>query len=404
MTIYSRSIPSLFGALVTGFSQPAFYEGAKSIAATARSTRSSLLIATAALCFSTLPAAVSFADPVSSLSDVADDPANAFVSHEERLSKPEALFPSSPLARMREAKAEFDKTLYDAARLRVTFAYTQLVQGIASAPDLDDTIGTASDFDAFISWDALNPGAPNAGKFLLHFEGRWDWGTTSPQALGFEAGSLINPANAFARYDPTFLPVRNFFWKQGSPEAGWGYRVGYISPDAIFFTSPHLNPNTTFQTIAGTGNFAGGVPDSGFGIAGSYWFNDDVRILVGVHDANAERQDWGDIGEGDFYYAAEIGARLFPRTPDGGLSKFTLWHNDGTSDGSAINASSGLSGWGYYLQHDQELTDDGNIVDLARYGKAFDDSATYDQQAGLSLLFYDQTDFFGVKNDVTGMS
>jgi carbohydrate-selective porin OprB len=133
------------------------------------------------------------------------------------------------------------------------------------------------------------------------------------------------------------------------------------------------------------------------------WYVNDRTTLVGLaSDANADRFDFGDIGEGDLFTAAEIHFKIAPRTAKAGYSKLTLWHTDGTKDGSAINAMTGESGWGYFVKHEQELTDDGRVVGILRYGKGFEDSAFYEQQAGAHLLFYEPGFLARLKNDVVG--
>ncbi|MCZ6836688.1 MAG: carbohydrate porin, partial [Planctomycetota bacterium] len=139
----------------------------------------------------------------------------------------------------------------------------------------------------------------------------------------------------------------------------------------------------------------------GLGVAGA-WYIDDRTTLTGVVSvANADRQDFGDIGEGDFYKGIEFAFKVAPKTPKAGYSKFTLWHTDGTSDGKAINGNTGRDGWGWVYKHEQELTEDGRTIMILKYGKSYDDSALYDQQAGASLLLFEpfgpglQNDLFG---------
>ena len=61
-------------------------------------------------------------------------------------------------------------------------------------------------------------------------------------------------------------------------------------------------------------------------------------------------------------------------------------------------------GWGYYLLHEQEITSDGNMVAVLKYGHAFDGSAFYDSQVSASLLIYEPSFFGSISNDATGIS
>ena len=123
-----------------------------------------------------------------------------------------------------------------------------------------------------------------------------------------------------------------------------------------------------------------------------------------VSDANADRFDFGDIGEGDLYKAVEIAAKIAPRTEKAGFSKLTVWHTDGTKDGQPINASTGRDGWGMTVKHEQELTDDGQAVVILRWGMSWDDSSIYEQQVGAHFLLYDPPGPAGLKNDVVGIA
>ncbi len=79
---------------------------------------------------------------------------------------------------------------------------------------------------------------------------------------------------------------------------------------------------------------------------GAWYLNEDMTLVGLVSDANADRFNFGDIEEGDLFTAAEFHFRVAPKTDNAGFSKITVWHTDGTSDGSAINAMLGPSGWG----------------------------------------------------------
>jgi len=152
--------------------------------------------------------------------------------------------------------------------------------------------------------------------------------------------------------------------------------------------------------IAGTVLFAAGFADSGLGIAGVRYLSDRVYLGGGITDANADRFNWGDLGAGDFYKAVELGVKIAPLTEKAGFSKVLLWHNDGTKDGQPAEAGTGDSGLGISILAEQELTHEGRLVLLGRYGRSFDKAATFDQQAGVHLLSYDPFGLFG--HDVIG--
>jgi porin len=167
------------------------------------------------------------------------------------------------------------------------------------------------------------------------------------------------------------------------------YRLGRVTPDQFLQTSAHITPLTTFLPIAGTGAFAMGLPDSGLGMFAGLFINDRINIAGVVTDANADRTNFGELDEGDLFTAVELQAKILPVTPKAGYSKVTFWHNDGTEDGSAINGSTGAEGWGVFIKYEQELTCDGRLVGIGRWGRSYKDSALYDKQAAGHLVFYD---------------
>lgn len=52
---------------------------------------------------------------------------------------------------------------------------------------------------------------------------------------------------------------------------------------------------------------------------------------------------------------------------------------------------------------EQELADDGRPVVVGRYGRSYNESAIYTQQAGLAFLLYEPFDPTGHRNDVIGL-
>ena len=331
------------------------------------------------------------------------DPSNMIQDIEQRRTQRDSLWSVSPLKPLHDVLDPAKDSLHDATRLRLGLTLNHLFQGMSHTLPGTDKWGATTDADFVAVWDLLNPGEPTQGKLYAHVEGRWDYGTTGPQDLGFaNLGSQIGTGNAFSGYTPTFI-IRNLYWEQGSPEAGWAYRIGRITTDAILGTSKHITPVTTFLPNAGTGFFVDGFPDSGWGAVGAWYLNDCFKIVGLVADANANRFDWGDIGEGDFYTAIEFAAKFRPDTGNADFSKLTIWHTDGTKDGAPINANTGKEGWGYSAKYEHELSDDGRAIGVLRWGQSFNDSALYKYQAGANFLYYDPQVIGHIKNDVVGV-
>jgi|GEM_PF-1603776 len=300
-----------------------------------------------------------------------------------------ALFRTSPLTPLRKRSIECEKRIYEATNIKLGTALNTLLQGLTNEIPGNRNVGMSS-FVTFIgTWDGWRKKCADRAELTLGVEGRWNYGTTDPTTLGNIAlGSLGFTANPFTTYSPTFI-VRNLFWRQGSREAGWMYRVGRVTPDQFLNTSLHINPLSTYLPIVGTGAFAMGLPDSGLGLFAGIFVSDNVNVVGVVSDANANRFTFGDIGEGDLFTAFEIQAKLLPFTENAGYSKVTFWHNDGTANGLPINGSTGAEGWGVFIKLEQELTCDGRAIAIGRWGRSYKDSALYEQQAAGHLVVYD---------------
>jgi hypothetical protein len=293
------------------------------------------------------------------------------------------------LTPLRETTLQLENRIYDATDVKFGTTFTTLMQGLSDAIPREDTYGMATAMSFVGTWDGWNKGGPKQGELTLELQARWDWGTTAPNDLGnLGLGSLGFTSNQFAAYTPTFL-VRNLFWRQGSREAGWMYRIGRITPDAMLASSTHINGLINFLPISGTGPFAMGISDSGLGVAAGKFVNDRVNVLGIFSDANADRFDFGDIDEGDIFSALELQVKVLPLTDNAGYSTFSFWHNDGTKFGQASNGGTGKEGWGWFIKHEQELTCDGRAIVIARVGRSYKESALYDQLAGVSFVLYD---------------
>jgi hypothetical protein len=333
-----------------------------------------------------------------------EDPVNLLPNIQLRGTQKTSLFPASPLSWLHDSTTRAKADFYDATSIKLGATFTHLFQGLSDNLPGEDNWGTATTSDYLATWELADKGSSTQGELVFHAQARWNYGTTGPETLAAASlGSLLGTANTFERYDPTFI-LRNLFWRQGSAQAGWSYRVGKITPDALLATSSHVAAATTVLPTAGVGPFHIALPDSGLGAVGAWYVNDRVTLVGLVSDANGDRYNSGDIGEGDLFTAVELHAKIAPRTPKAGYSKLTLWHTDGTKDGLPANGQTGPSGWGFSVKHEQELTSDGRAVGILRYGKGFDNSAFYDRVAAAYFMLYDPGDPVDVRNDLIGVA
>lgn len=357
----------------------------------------SCFIATAAMAANARPA------PVDGLSHP-DDPRNRLPHIKQRGTQKESFFAASPLTGLHDSAAKAKQELYEASSLKLGLVLTHLFQNLSESKSGEDDFGQSSQANIVGTWELFDKGTPTQGQVYFDVEGRWEYGNPGPSTLGSAGlGTSIGTANGYAEYTPTFL-VRNLYWHQGSRQAGWSYRLGKITPDQILSTSAHISPFATFLPTASTGPFAMGLPDSGYGTVGALYVNDRATLVGLVSDANADRTDSGDIGEGDLFTAVEIQYKIAPRTSKAGYSKLTLWNTDGTKDGVPINGEQGPSGAGYMGKLELELSDDGRAIGILRYGKSYNDSALYEELASAHFLLYEPPGTDQLKNDLVGVA
>jgi hypothetical protein len=332
------------------------------------------------------------------------DPSVMLQEIEQRRTEKDSLLKVSPLKGLHDAADKWHENLYQKTHINLGTSIHHLFQWLSeSFPGTDDW-GTATDMDINAAWDLTNRGKPSQGSLTLQLETRWNWGTTGPMALGpTSLGMLQNTGNTYDKYVPVTI-IRNLYWQMGGTKSKGALRLGWLTIDSILGTTRHLTPTTSCLTFACTGAFAIGLPDSGLGVVGVWHFNDRVKLLGAVHDANSSRSDFGDVSTSEIFTALDLGVKIAPKTEKAGYSHLIVWHNDGTSDGRPINGSTGKEGWGYYLLHEQELSKDGNTVAVFKWGQAFDGSAYFDRQASASLLIYDPHFIGRISNDATGIS
>jgi len=338
------------------------------------------------------------------IADAPEDLANLLQQEDQRRKQRDAVIPFSAFGPLRTGFEEASEFLYDATSLKLGIISDNLFQTISDGFPGTDRTGVSSQLGIIGTLELVNRGTPTQGQVFAQLEGRWDYGTTPPSTLGDSSlGTVIRTADPFNSYTPTFL-FRNLYWQQGSRSAGWIYRVGKITPDQTLGTSFHLNPFTTFLPSGALGMNAP-QPDSGLGAVGIKYIDERAYVLGLISDANGDRENFGDIAEGDFFKAVELGYKIFPLTERAGYSKLTLTHTDGTSDGLPSNVSLGPKGWSIAGKYEQELSSDGRAIGILKYGKTFNGSAVFEQLASAHFLMNDPEIPIArrLKNDALGV-
>lgn len=296
--------------------------------------------------------------------------------------------------------------LFKATGLKVAAFHSSVYQLASDSLPGQDDYGIATISGIYGTWDALERGDASAGQLSFGLEARWDYGDKlTPTELGTAGiGSATGTVDPYGATSPTVV-VRELFWRQGSAEDGMNYRIGKITPDRLLTSSDHIDPVSLFLPVGSGGAPSIAFPDSGLGFAAGFYPSDRFRLGVVVADANGNRTDRGDIGEGNFFKAVEAQVQFLPLTEKAGFSTFTVWHTDGTDDPSnAGDSSTGEDGWGYFIKLEQELTANGRNIGIIRFGKSFDGSAAYDKQGSIRYVRIDPPDPFGLANDRFGIA
>ncbi len=198
------------------------------------------------------------------LSSDPEDPQNLLPDIQERRAEKDSLLPVSPLYWLHKGTDWGKKSLSDLTGIEFGADVTHLFQGLSEALPGEEQWGTATTSNFFGTWELIARGKPYRGQIVAHGQARWDYGQPGPEELGLASlGSAIGTANTFSEYEPSRVLLRNLYWQQGSEEAGWAYRIGKITPDAILSSSQHLNASTTFMPNTSIGSFSSAHADSG---------------------------------------------------------------------------------------------------------------------------------------------
>jgi porin len=269
--------------------------------------------------------------------------------------------------------------------------------------------------------DSVGPEDSAAGYELV-VDGTWTFAgrnTTSPTTAGFEflyrdftsdippvalftqAGTLYPSTVAFGEVDPTVGQL----WVQKKFDNRFGFQAGKLFPLAYYDYFPLKNFRTDFMDAIHAANFVIPLPDRGLGSYVMYRPTSQHYLRVGVHDANADNEDFDfDVfDDGELFSIFELGwdPGLTPRIPGRppmGDVHISLWHQDERDHDRVAEA------WGFVVSAYQKM---GRFLPFVRYGYADSDSEVglkdatpieHMVNAGLAIdgLFGQQDDRLGI--------
>ncbi|MDP2493691.1 carbohydrate porin [Shimia thalassica] len=276
------------------------------------------------------------------------------------------------------------------AGLSLSFDYTALYQHSSeSSTGLDDA--ASGQLRMLGSWEILNRGGNNPGKFVFALEHRHKLGTDiSPAEM---AGNIpYNGATAVTFGAPgSILSVA--YWQQTLGNGRGGFVAGRIDPGDYTDILGHVNPRTTFSNFAVLFSPVTPIPDPGFGIGGGGFLTDQVYALGVVSDANGSLSDveWFPGGS-ELYAYAELGWTPSPSKRYLTNVHVGAFHTDAKSDaGVASNKGILLS-----ANH----TIDENLMLFGRLGWAEGGGLLAEKSANAGFMWrpglYDDLFGFGV--------
>ncbi len=277
----------------------------------------------------------------------------------------------------------------------VTTAFSQMTE---SLPGTDDH-AFGYDVGLYGQWPLLAKGTEWEGFLSFLVQGRDSLFTdVAPGSLFVNAGSLAGPVDSFD--DDQGFVLREYWWQQGSKDAGLMYRIGKIAPDTIVGTvSQFDSANLDFMALGQVVKLASRFPDAGFGGAVGFYPQGNSKhqphLQLYISDQNGNRRNKGDLGEGEFFKGAEIGFRPFPQTDKAPHWRFSVWHADeqdkqGTSEG-----------YGFLTKIEQELSPDGRFIGVLNYGHSWDAAFARNHLIG-RLVIEDPFQFINPSVDLAG--
>jgi porin len=204
------------------------------------------------------------------------------------------------------------------------------------------------------SWEVVGRGTDNAGAFVWKVENRHGYTDTPPVGLASNLGYV-------GLFEPPFSDQQNrwtnLYWRQRIGGRATVF-VGFVDATDYVDVYAMASPWTGFTNFAfSTGTQTIAVPnDAAFGVAAGYMVTDNIFVIGGLVDSNADptkplKGFESFFDQHEFFKSIEIGY-----TSGAGMiyldnMHVTLWHQD-----ERIEAGS-PSGWGFNLSATKWLDD-----------------------------------------------
>ncbi len=294
----------------------------------------------------------------------------------------------------------------------LTNVYQQNVRGGLSKHDRSGRLSGSYDLEVLVDMEKLL--GFDGGRVYLLVEGGWpDTAGINDESVGSSWG-----INADAIGNETAIVKELYYICQPFGEAS-ELMVGKIDFTGYFDAAKYANDEITqFLNAAFVDNPAIPFPEYSLGLVLTYYLNDDLYLMGGIADAQADGRETGFrtafCGEDYYFYILESGLTARFDSANGpleGTYRAGLW-NDAQPKANTDSADAGKSyrdDVGFYLSFDQMLKKENNNSDdeqglgaFFRYG--YSPSRTNDITNFWSLGFQYLGLFEGRDKDVLGLA
>jgi len=261
--------------------------------------------------------------------------------------------------RIHEVWDGWNRTLEQNARLRLGMNYTAVFQH-ASAAAFGPRDAGGGDFDFFGRWQAIDKSGKWPGFVYFQTEARHRYTNISPAELGPSVGSLLGTTTTF---NAQSFSLAQLYWDHGSFEDRFRYRVGKMDPGLLWDAGRYVSDNYAFLSQAFSDTAPMALPERGLGVLAAAYPHGELYVLAGLHDANGRKGTSGfdSLGQGEFFYALELGATPKFGEIGGGMYHATFWYSDAKEQAGVP------SGHGFAVTLEQEFGANGAIVPFVRY-------------------------------------
>lgn len=219
--------------------------------------------------------------------------------------------------------------------------YSAVGLGANESPGEDRSAGGMVRF--FGAWDLVGRSTKNTGAFVWKVEHRHAYTDVAPSGYGFNLGyvGLIEPP-----FSDQGARLTNLYWRQRLAGGRVTLLGGFLDATDYVDVYALASPWTGFLNFAfSTGTTTLAVPNEGFGLAAGAMLTDNLFLIGGLSDLNADPTDPGEtvdsfFSDHEYFKSVEIGWTTAQDRIYLDNVHLTLWHAD-----KRVEAAQ-PSGWG----------------------------------------------------------